>query len=163
MDQLEQQSNELAIILDELDSDVSFERLATELNAFASNGTIDLSSAGSGFIKRIKIENGFNLRIWDYTYPRSIVFRKPAGINGKAFFHICYPINTADFLVSNSIFPKLVHLPWGRNIVCFSSDATVNMNTLADKKFKAIDISFTLQWLKETFREDPQILKIIDE
>jgi AraC-like DNA-binding protein len=163
MNQRNEEPNELEVIFDDLDNDLSLEKLAIDLHATAINGTIDFSTGGSGFIKRIKIANGFNLRIWDYSSPYSIIYRRPKSSKGRTFFHICYPINTADFLVSNSFFPQLVHLPWGRNIVFFSSDAVVNMKTLGDKRFKAIDVSFTAQWLKETFSEDPTVLAAIEQ
>ena len=159
----QQELDELEVIFDDLDNDLSIEKLAVDLHATVINGTIDFLTPGSGFIKRIKIANGFNLRIWDYSSTYSILYRRRGNSKDRTFFHICYPINTADFLVSNSFFPKLVHLPWGRNIVFFSSDAVVNMKTLGDKRFKAIDVSFTPQWLRETFSEDPAILAAIEQ
>ena len=151
----------------EIDSNESFSGIAEVFNTIADNNRIDIPSEyGSGYIKKIKVDDGVVMRVWDFNIKRSIAFHKLAHrfIENEKYFHIGYVLNTVDLGLTIKAFPKLMRLPHGMNIVFFSSDAEMDFEIDRGTGLHAIDISVTYSWLKNAFDEgDAKIRDFIAE
>ena len=151
----------------EIDSNESFTALAGVFNASVEDGRIQMPQEyGTGYIKKIKLDHGVVMRVWDFNIGRPVTLHKLAHRqgDGEKYFHIGYLLTTDSLGMSNNAFPKLMHLPQGMNIVFFSSDAEMNFEIEVGTGFHAIDVSVTYSWLKEAFDDtDSKIRYFINE
>ena len=150
----------------EIDSESSIAELARLFNSSAENGTIHITSLnGTGIIKKIPLDFGITLRVWNFKLNHPIAFHKLAyeNLNQEKFFHICYLLNTDSVEIRNGISPKLNRLPYGMNTLFFSGDAEIEFEIKEDMEFQVIDISFTHFWLVEAFSDpDNHIRSFVD-
>lgn len=151
----------------EIDTDETISRLANLFGTSVDKGLIQIPpSYGTGFIRKLKIENGLVMRVWDFDIISSITFNKTpfSYIENEKYFHIGYLLVTDTLALSNGIFPKQMHLPHGMNIVFFSGDIEMNFEIEKGTGLHAIDIAVTYRWLKEAFVDsDTTISEFIKE
>ena len=148
--------NKLHYIFEEIDSDESFSNLAAVFNTTSKNDRIQIPrDYGSGYIKKIRMEQGLVMRVWDFRLINPILFHKIPHRHqeNEKYFHIGYLLNTESIGRNNNAFPKLMHLPHGMNIVFFSSDADTNFEIDNGTGLHAIDLSVSYTWLMEAFDE----------
>jgi len=151
----------------EIDSNESFSALARVFNTTVDDGRIQIPQEyGTGYIKKLKLDQGVVMRVWDFNIGKPITLHKLAHryADSEKYFHIGYLLTTDSLGMSNSAFPKLMHLPHGMNIVFFSSDAEMNFEIEKGTGLHAIDVSVTYSWLKEAFDDvDSKIRSFITE
>jgi AraC-like DNA-binding protein len=161
--------DKLHYIFGEIDSDESFLKLAEVLNATSVKGLVQIPpSFGKGIIKKIKLDTGIVMRIWNFSLDRPMSFNKRPHRYHKdeKYFHIGYLLNTDSLGLSNREFPKTMRIPHGMNIVFFSGDAEMNFEIDPGTGLHAIDISVSYSWLMQAFSEseaDSQISNFIKE
>jgi AraC-like DNA-binding protein len=154
--------DKLNYIFEEIDSNESIANLAGIFNTVADNGRIEIPQEyGSGYIKKVKMDEGVVMRVWDFSIKLPISFHKLSHrfIQSEKYFHIGYILNTDSLGLTNKAFPKLMHLPHGMNIVFFSSDAEMNFEIERGTGLHAIDISVSYSWLMNAFDEHDQKIK----
>src|SRR5258705_10953037 len=89
---------------DEIDSDDSISKLAEVFNTTPEKGLIKIpSSIGIGIIKKVKLDDGIVMRIWDFNLTKPIVFQKQPHrfIKEEKYFHIGYLLNTDSLELNN--------------------------------------------------------------
>ena len=158
--------DKLHYTFEEIDSNESISSLAGVFNTVAENGRIEIpQDFGSGYIKKIKMDPGVTMRVWDFNIKKAIAFHKLKHrfIESEKYFHIGYILNTESLGLSNKAFPKLMHLPHGMNIVFFSSDAEMDFEIERGTGLHAIDISVSYSWLMNAFEESMEKVKFIKE
>ncbi len=159
--------DKLHYTFEEIDSNESFSNLAEVFNTTSENGLIRIpDNYGFGYIKKIKLDQGVEMRVWDFNIIKPIAFHKLSHRYEKdeKYFHIGYLLTTESLGLSNKAFPKLMHLPHGMNIVFFSSDTEMNFEIEGSTGLHAIDVSLTYSWLMEAFDEsDDKIRTFIAE
>jgi len=146
----------------EIDSNESISSLAGIFDTIAENGRIEIPpDYGSGYIKKIKMDQDVVMRVWDFNIKRPLSFHKLAHrfIESEKYFHIGYLLNTESLGLTNDAFPKLMHLPHGMNIVFFSSDAEMNFEVERGTGLHAIDVSVSYSWLMNAFDEHDQKIR----
>lgn len=154
--------DKLHYIFEEVDSDESIAKLAGVFNTIPENGRIHIPpDYGSGYIRKIKMDQGVTMRVWDINIKRGIAFHKLKHrfIDSEKYFHIGYVLNTESLGLTNKAFPKLMHLPHGMNIVFFSSDAEMDFEIERGTGLHAIDISVSYSWLMNAFDDHDQKIK----
>jgi len=154
--------DKLHYIFEEVDSDESIAKLAGVFNTIPENGRIHIPpDYGSGYIRKIKMDQGVTMRVWDINIKRGIAFHKLKHrfIDSEKYFHIGYVLNTESLGLTNKAFPKLMHLPHGMNIVFFSSDAEMDFEIERGTGLHAIDISVSSSWLMNAFDDHDQKIK----
>ena len=159
--------DKLHYIFDEIDSDDSLSRLAEVFHTSAEKGLIQIPPTyGTGIIKRIRLEEGILMRVWDFTLNRPIIFHKHADFYKKdeKYFHIGYLLNTNSLTLNNKTLAKPMHLPQGMNIMFFSSDVEMDFEVAGGEGLHGVDLSVTYAWLMQEFSEsDSQIQSFIKE
>ena len=151
----------------DLDSDFSFTQFAESLRATFINGMIRIpADTGSGIIKKMKLEEGVHLRLWDLKLNGPIVFEKipnPATAINKTFY-ITYILNSELLIFKMKGARKKLKFPRGMNILFISDDAAFDFEIEALHGFQAIDISVTSTWLLNAFKdESPSFVSFIKE
>jgi AraC-like DNA-binding protein len=151
----------------EIDSDNSISKLAEVFNTTSEKGLITVpSSIGNGIIKKIQLDTGIVMRIWNFSLNRSISFQKKAYrfVKDEKYFHIGYLLNTESLELNNKVFPKAMRIPHGMNIIFFSGDTEMDFEIDPGTGLHAIDLSVTFSWLMQAFSDaDSQIKSFIKE
>ena len=164
---LQKPLNKLHYRFSEIDSDDSLSKLAEVFNTTAQKGLIKIpSSNGTGIIKKVDLDNGIVMRIWDFNLNKPVAFQKQADrlTNGEKYFHIGYLLNADSLVLNNKTFPKAMRIPHGMNIIFFSSDTEMDFEINIGTGLHAIDLSVTYSWLMESFSDsDLQIKSFIKE
>ena len=148
--------NKLHYIFDEIDSDDSISKLAEVFDTTSIKGLIQIpSSYGTGIIKKVQLDNGIVMRIWNFSLNKPISFHKQAHreIKDEKYFHIAYLLNTENIFLNNKAFPKLIRIPQGMNTLFFSSDAEMDLEIEVGSGFHAIDLSVAYSWLMQEFSD----------
>ena len=159
----------LHYIFDEIDSDDSISKLAGIFGTTSAKGLIHIPSAhGVGIIKKVYLDNGIVLRIWNFSLNKPISFRKRAHRHTKdeKYFHIGYLLNTESIFFNNKTFPKPIRIPQGMNTIFYSSDAEMDFEVEVGSGLHAIDLSVAYSWLMQEFSDshsDAQIRSFINE
>src|SRR5258705_1199799 len=151
----------------EIDSENSISQLAEVFKTTSEKGLIKIpSSVGTGIIKKIQMDNGIVMRIWNFSLNKPIALQKRSHryFKDEKYFHIGYLLNTDSISFNNKVFLKPMRIPYGMNTVFFSSDAEMDLEVEPGTGFHAIDISVTYSWLMEAFSDsDTQIKLFIKE
>ena len=151
----------------EIDSDESISKLAEVFDTTAEKGLIQIpSSNGTGIIKKIQLDTGVVMRIWNFSLNKPIALKKQTYryIKDEKYFHLGYLLNTDSLELNNKAFPKAMRLPHGMNIIFFSGDAEMDFEIDPGTGLHAIDLSLTYSWLMEAFSDsDIQIKSLIKE
>jgi AraC-like DNA-binding protein len=161
--------DKLHYIFGEIDSDESITKLAEVLNTTSEKGLIQIpQSLGSGIIKKIQLDTGITMRVWNFSLNKPITFKKQSHRYNKdeKYFHIGYLLNTDSLGLTNREFPKSMRIPHGMNIVFFSGDAEMDFDIDTGAGLHAIDISVSYTWLMQAFSDsdiDSQISSFIKE
>ena len=159
--------DKLHYIFDEIDSDDAISKLAEVFNTSVVKGLIKIPpSHGVGIIKRVKLDDGIVMRIWDFSLNKPISFHKHTDHHNKdkKYFHIGYLLNTDSLAFNNKTFAKPMRMPQGMNIMFFSSDAEMDFEIEVGVGLHGIDLSVTYSWLMQEFSEfDSQIQSFIKE
>jgi len=159
--------DKLHYIFNEIDSDESISRLADVFNTSGVKGLIQIPpSHGIGIIKRVKLDEGIVMRIWDFSLNKPISLHKHPDhpIKNEKYFHIGYLLNTDSLTFNNKTFSEPMPMPQGMNIMFFSSDAEMDFEIEAGAGLHGIDLSVTYSWLMQEFSEsDSQIQSFIKE
>jgi AraC-like DNA-binding protein len=154
--------NKLHYIFEEIDSDDSISRLAEVFHTTAFKGSIQIPpSHGTGIIKRVSLEEGLVMRVWDFTTIKPFVFHKHADFYKKdeKYFHIGYMVSTNGLALNNKTFTKPMQIPQGMNIMFFSSDAEMDFEIEAGEGLHGIDVSVTYSWLMQEFSESDALIQ----
>ena len=154
--------NKLHYIFDEIDSDDSIKRLAEIFSTSSDKGFIQIPpSHGTGIIKKVNLDHGIVMRVWNFTLNKTFVFHKHADYYKKdeKYFHIGYLINTNGIAFNNKTFAKPMHIPQGMNIMFLSSDAEMDFEIEAGKGLHGIDLSVTYSWLMQEFSEADALIQ----
>jgi len=159
--------DKLHYIFTEIDSDEAISKLAEVFNTSDAKGLIQIPpSHGTGIIKRVKLDDGLVMRIWDFNLNKPISLHKNADHYKKAEkqFHIGYLLNTDSLAFNNNTFSKPMRMPQGMNIMFFSSDAEMDFEIEVGSGLHGIDLSVSYSWLMQEFSEfDSQIQLFIKE
>jgi len=159
--------NKLSYIFGEIDSDDSISRLAEVFNSISDKGLIQIpSSIGTGLIKKVQLDDGLTMRIWNFSTNKPVILQKQPHryIKDEKYFHIGYLLNTDSISFNNKAFLKPMRIPHGMNTVFFSSDAEMDLEVDPGTGFHAIDLSVTYSWLMGAFSDsDSQIRPFIKE
>ena len=159
--------DKLHYIFEEIDSDESFSRLAEVFDTSATNGLIQIPvSHGTGIIKRVKLDHGIVMRVWNFSLKKPIIFHKHADYYKKdeKYFQIGYLLNTTNLLLNSKTFPRPMEIPQGMNILFYSSDAEMDLEVNGAEGLHGVDLSITYSWLMQEFDEtDSQIQVAIKE
>ena len=151
----------------EIDSDDSISKLAEVFNTTAEKGLIKISSSiGTGIIKKVQMDNGIIMRIWNFSLNKPIALQKRSHryLKDQKYFHIGYLLSTDNVSFNDKSFLKSVPIPHGMNTLFFSSDAEMDLEIVPGTGFHAIDLSVTYSWLMEAFSDlDSQIRPFIKE
>lgn len=150
----------------EIDSDESFSVLAQALNTTCVNGIVSIpQSAGFGTIRKISLEKGLLMRVWDFELHQSLFLQKLAVPKGLSrTFHIGFILNPEALVVRRKDDPKGVKIQEGMNIIFVSSDIEIEVEIATEKGLHAIDISFTDEWLLDIFNgADEQFLTFVQD
>lgn len=141
---------------EEIDSTDSFSNLAEVFNTASDNGLIKIpGDFGVGYIKKIKLDQGVIMRVWDFNLTIPLALHKQSHDNGEneKRFHIGYLLNTDGLRWRNKAFPKLMELQHGMNTFFFSTDAEIDFEIERNTGLHAIDISVSYSWLMDAFDE----------
>ncbi len=161
--------DKLQYIFGEIDSDDSISKLAEVLDTNSVKGLIQIPpSHGIGIIKKVHLDSGIVMRIWDFSLNKPISFRKQSYRNSKdeKNFHICYLLNTDSIVLNNKAFPKPMRIPQGMNTIFLSSDAEMDFEIEVGAGLHAIDLTVSYSWLMQEFSDsdsDSQIRYYIHE
>jgi len=161
--------NKLQYIFGEIDSDESFSALAEVFETNSVKGLIQIPpSHGTGIIKKISLDKGIVMRVWNFSLTQPITFRKKPHrhTESEKYFHIGYLLNTESLVLNNKAFPKPMRIPQGMNTIFFSSDAEMDFEIETGSGLHAIDVSVAYSWLMREFYDsdsDSQIRSFIDE
>ena len=159
--------NKLRYIFSEIDSDESISKLAEVFNTTSENGSIQIpSSLGMGLIKKIQLDDGFVVRIWNFSLTKPIAFKKQRHrhIADEKHFHIGYLLNTDSVALNTQTFSKPMRIPQGMNVLFFSSDVEMDFEVEVGTGLHAVDITVTYSWLMQAFSDsDSQIKSFIQE
>lgn len=159
--------DELHYIFDEIDSPESFSKFAEVLNTTSVKGLIQIPPIlGKGIIKRIPLDIGIVMRIWNFSLIKPLTMKKRSHRYNKdeKYFHIGYLLNTDSLTLKNRELPKPMRIPHGMNIIFFSSDAEMDFEIEAGTGLHAIDLSVSYSWLMQAFCDsegDSQISRFI--
>ena len=148
--------DKLHYIFAEIDSDDSFTNLAEVFNTASDNGLIRIpEDVGSGYIKKIKLDHGVIMRVWDFnlTTPLALHKRTHDHDENEKYFHIGYLLNTEGVRWGSKVYPKLIELQPGMNTFFLSSDAEMEFEISGNYGLHGIDISVSYSWLMEAFDE----------
>lgn len=141
----------------EIDSEHAIAELAKLFDSPSQNGIIRIAPGrGTGIIKKIPLDSGLSMRIWNFNVNEPISFHKLVHNNLKQgkFFHICYLLTSSSVEIRSGIPHRLNRIPTGMNTVFFSGDAEIEFTIEANKEMNAIDLSATYSWLMEAFPDD---------
>jgi len=161
--------DKLHYIFGEIDSDDSISNLAEILGTNSVKGLIQIPpSHGVGIIKKVKLDSGIVMRIWNFSLNKPISFSKRAHryTTNEKYFHIGYLLNTESVLLNNKTFPKPMPIPQGMNTLFFSSDAEMDFEIEIGSGLHAIDLTVSYSWLMQEFSDsdsDTQIRSYIHE
>ena len=159
--------DKLHYIFGEIDSDESISKLAEVLKTTSVKGIIQIpQSLGKGIIRKINLDIGVVMRIWNFSLNKPISLQKKAYRYNKdeKFFHIGYLLNTDSVGLNNKEFSKPMRIPHGMNIVFFSGDAEMDFEIDVGAGLHAIDLSISYSWLMQAFSDsdsDSQIQSFI--
>jgi AraC-like DNA-binding protein len=140
----------------ELDSDLSFTNLAESFGSKFSNGLIQVPiDYGTGTIKRIFFEEGFNLRAGDICLNKPMSWHKVAlpAARGDKEFHLSFVISPADIIERHPVVKSMQIPKSGINTFFFSNDISFEFALAAGEDFQAVDISLHGSWLREQFAD----------
>jgi len=149
--------NKLRYIFGEIDSDDSISKLAGIFDTTSEKGIIQIpSSLGTGLIKKVQLDDGLIMRIWNFSTNKPIVLQKQPHryIKDEKYFHVGYLLNTDSISFNNKAFLKPMHIPHGMNIVFFSSDAEMDLEVAPGNGFHGIDLSVTYSLLIRSFIQE---------
>ena len=137
----------------EMDSEESIFSLADALESVYINNTIKIPpKSGNGIIRKIKIEDGLYMRVWDFQLNRPLRVSKIADEKSEdKVFHIGFLLNPEALLLRIEGMRKEIRAKAGRNILFMSNDASSEIEVITENNLQAIDISFTASWLAKTF------------
>ena len=150
----------------EMDSQQSLSRLALSVGSSLINNTITIPlDNGKGVIKKICMEDGLTMRIWDIQLHHSLIIKKTADIQSSdRVFHLAFLLNPEVLSVKATNSDKKFTLPEGRNILFVSNDIDAEAELITTAGLRAIDISFTASWLMRSFADaDEKLLEFIQE
>ena len=154
--------NKLHYIFEELDSDDSLSRLAEIFHTAIVKGSIQIPpSHGTGIIKKISLDEGIVMRVWDFATSKPFILHKHADYAKKdeKYFHIGYLVSTSGLAFNNKTFSKPMQIPQGMNIMFFSSDAEMDFEIEAGEGLHGIDLSVTYSWLMQEFSEFDTVIQ----
>lgn len=159
--------DKLHYIFDEIDTDESLSRLAEVFSTSTVKESIQVPpSHGTGIIKRIKLDTGLTMRVWNLNLNKGMIFHKHADYykRDEKYFHIGYLLNTNGLILNNKTLGKPTPIQQGMNIMFFSSDAEMDFEVNEGEGLHGIDVSVTYSWLMQEFYEsDSQIQSFIKE
>lgn len=148
--------DKLHYIFEEIDSADSFSNLAEVFNTASENGLIKIpKDYGTGYIKKIKLDDGVVMRVWDFNVNIPVALHKRPynpGENEK-YFRIGYLLNTEGLGWKTKAYPKFMELQHGMNTFFLSSDAEMDFEIDKSAGLHAIDVSMTYSWLMGAFEE----------
>jgi len=154
--------DKLHYIFEEIDSVESFSSLAEVFNTISENDLIKIpKDFGVGYIKKIKLDHGVVMRVWDFNLNVPLAMHKrpyDSGENGK-YFHIGYLLNTEGLRWGNKAYPKLMELQHGMNTFFLSADAEMEFEIERNSGLHGIDISVSYSWLMEAFDEPHSVIR----
>ena len=148
--------DKLQYIFGEIDSDESISKLAEVFGTISAKGLIQIPpSHGTGIIKKVQLDSGIVMRIWNFSLNKPISFRKKAHrySQDEKYFHIGYLLDTESLVLNNKTFPKPMHIPQGMNTLFFSSDAEMDFDIEVGSGLHAIDLSVAFSWLMQEFSD----------
>ena len=161
--------DKLQYIFGEIDSDESISGLAEVFDTNSVKGLIQIPpSHGTGIIKKVRLDHGIVMRIWNFSLNKPISFRKLSHryTKDEKYFNIGYLLNTESILLNNKAFPKPMQIPQGINTLFFSSDSVMDFDIDVGSGLHAIDLSVAYSWLMQEFSDsdaDSQIRSFIHE
>ena len=149
----------------ELDSDSSFSHLAGSFGSKFSNGQIQVPiDYGTGTIKRISFDEGFNLRVCDICLTRPMLWHKLAASQVNKGYHLSFAINPADIIERHPVVQGMQFSKNNLNTVFFSNDISFQFELKAEERFRVIDISFSGNWLSQYFTNaEPSLSDFISD
>jgi len=146
----------------EIDSENSITELAKVFHTTSVNGFIQIPpSSGTGTIKKIQLDHGITMRLWNFSLNQPISFHKLPHNNveeGK-IFHISYLLNPDSVEIRSKGSQKSMHLPPGMNIIFFSGDTEMDFEIDTGGSLEAIGLSVTYSWLMQAFTDDKSGIK----
>src|SRR5690349_13882891 len=127
----------------EMDSEESIYSLADALESAYINNTIKIPpKSGNGIIRKIKIEEGLYMRVWDFQLNQPLRVSKIADEKSEdKVFHIGFLLNPEALLLRMEGMRKEIRAKAGRNILFMSNDASSEIEVITDNNLQAIDIS----------------------
>jgi len=145
----------------EIDSSESLSRLAQSIGTSLINNTIDIPAEnGKGIIKKISMEEGLMMRVFDCHLNKPLFIKKTADtVSSDRVFHIAYLLNPETLLIKVPGQAKPISLRGGMNILFVSNDIDIEAEIETRSAFHAVDISFTASWLQRTFADADERLQ----
>jgi AraC-like DNA-binding protein len=159
--------NKLQFTFAEVDSDLSFSRLAEVTGSKLIQGVIYIpAEKGSGLIKKVKFEEGLTMRAWNFRLHEPMIISKvpDTTTGGDKYYHIGYILHPEGIMLKNNDIKKDVKTHVGMNIVFISCDSQMDFEIAPESGLQAIDISVSSSWLKQAFKDtDASFLAFLEQ
>jgi len=146
----------------EINSENSIAELASVFNTTSLNGSIQIpSSSGAGTIKKIELDRGITMRLWNFNLNQSISFHKLPDSNAEEgkIFNISYLFTPGSVEIRRKGFQKTMHLPSSINTIFFSGDSEIDFEFNTGSSLHAVALSVTYSWLRQAFSDDDAKIK----
>jgi AraC-like DNA-binding protein len=139
----------------ELDSDKSMNGLAASFDTTYINNSIQIpSQTGSGIIRKTRMEEGLQIRAWDFIVHKPFVFDKRKDkVTPDRVFHVAYILNPEALSIRRKDSKDEIRVQGGMNTLFVSNDINIEVEVARELGLHAIDISFTTSWLLRTIAD----------
>ncbi|MEO5783672.1 MAG: helix-turn-helix transcriptional regulator [Ginsengibacter sp.] len=145
---------DLKIHFTELDSDYSFNKLGYIFNSQVNDNCITIANAfGKGRIKKITLDEGLYMRVWNVDlYSEIELIRLAHPKENQKAFNILYVFTPQNVIYRNNETNKKVNFNRLKNVLFTSSDITINFDIIPKNVIQAIDITLRADWLEKNFK-----------
>lgn len=153
-------------LFNELDSEESMEALAALLGSGYANGIIPVyPPAGTGSVRKLKLEQGLSLRVFDFEPAVDIEFCKIGNdFSDEKKFHLVFFFAPELLTIKNKKIDKSFPVQKGMNVLFASDDISIELDVPAGKTFRALHLSITATWLQKAYEAaEPGLLLFIQQ
>ena len=138
----------------EIDSDEGFKNFAVQANAeIRENSILFANETCSGKIKRLKVEDGLSMNVWDFTqiFQGLDIDKEPYNniniIEKK--FSLFFLLSANQIFLENPRFKKEISFNGSKSIPLLSNNTYFTVHALTGQPVKTIDIGMTSSWMRE--------------
>ncbi len=143
----------LKIHFTELDSDSTFNKLGYVFNSAIKDNCILIDNIfAKGKIKKITVDEGLYLRIWNVeVYQQLELIRLAHPPENKKAFNVVFIFTPQNVIYHNYANHEKINFNRFKNVLFASSNITVNFDLIPNNIIHAIDITLRSDWLEKNF------------